>query len=341
MRSAGPGSRSIDAHNHLGPPSGARGRRAVDLHRGPRRGGRRALVDLDGGQGDGALAPVERWRRPDPDRLVVFAGLDYARGRPTPRSGRPRRGACATRSAAGHAGSRSGRPSGCGRGPGREPRPDRRRATRSALGDGRRARPPGCHPHRRPDRVLPTARSHERTLRGADRAPRLALLADAAARPTRCPRVPAVRRAAGGVRAARRAASRDDVRGRPRRLRGRGPRARVADARGPPEPVRRHRRAAGRAGASAVHRPRVLRPPRRPDPVRDRRARRPGGLPAPLPLPGDAGRVVRLLDRAVPGQGRWQVHGLALPDDVLRAVYRDNAVRVLRLDRATRADPPA
>ena len=44
---------------------------------------------------------------------------------------------------------------------------------------------------------------------------------------------------------------------------------------------------------------------------------------------------------AVPGQGRWQIHGLGLPDDVLRAVYRDNAVRVLRLDRATRADPPA
>jgi predicted TIM-barrel fold metal-dependent hydrolase len=35
----------------------------------------------------------------------------------------------------------------------------------------------------------------------------------------------------------------------------------------------------------------------------------------------------------VPGQGRWQIHGLGLPDDVLRAVYRDNARRVLRLDR--------
>lgn len=35
----------------------------------------------------------------------------------------------------------------------------------------------------------------------------------------------------------------------------------------------------------------------------------------------------------VPGQGRWQIHGLGLPDEVLRAVYRDNARRVLRLDR--------
>ncbi len=31
----------------------------------------------------------------------------------------------------------------------------------------------------------------------------------------------------------------------------------------------------------------------------------------------------------VPGQGRWQIHGIGLPDDVLRKVYRDNALRVL------------
>lgn len=33
----------------------------------------------------------------------------------------------------------------------------------------------------------------------------------------------------------------------------------------------------------------------------------------------------------VPGQGRWQIHGIGLPDDVLRRVYRDNARRILRL----------
>jgi predicted TIM-barrel fold metal-dependent hydrolase len=33
----------------------------------------------------------------------------------------------------------------------------------------------------------------------------------------------------------------------------------------------------------------------------------------------------------LPGQGRWYVHGLHLPDDVLRKVYADNARRVLRL----------
>jgi predicted TIM-barrel fold metal-dependent hydrolase len=33
----------------------------------------------------------------------------------------------------------------------------------------------------------------------------------------------------------------------------------------------------------------------------------------------------------VPGQGRWQIHGIGLPDDVLRKVYRENARRILRL----------
>ncbi len=37
----------------------------------------------------------------------------------------------------------------------------------------------------------------------------------------------------------------------------------------------------------------------------------------------------------VPSQGRWQIHGLGLPEEVLRAVYRDNARRVLRLDRSS------
>jgi predicted TIM-barrel fold metal-dependent hydrolase len=35
----------------------------------------------------------------------------------------------------------------------------------------------------------------------------------------------------------------------------------------------------------------------------------------------------------VPGQGRWQIHGIGLPDEVLRKVYRDNARRILRLGR--------
>jgi len=31
----------------------------------------------------------------------------------------------------------------------------------------------------------------------------------------------------------------------------------------------------------------------------------------------------------VPGQGRWQIHGLGLPDDVLERVYRSNALRLI------------
>jgi predicted TIM-barrel fold metal-dependent hydrolase len=34
----------------------------------------------------------------------------------------------------------------------------------------------------------------------------------------------------------------------------------------------------------------------------------------------------------VPPQGRWTISGVHLPAEVLRAVYRDNARRVLALD---------
>lgn len=33
-----------------------------------------------------------------------------------------------------------------------------------------------------------------------------------------------------------------------------------------------------------------------------------------------------------PGQGRWAIHGLGLPDEVLRQVYRDNARRLIAFD---------
>jgi predicted TIM-barrel fold metal-dependent hydrolase len=34
---------------------------------------------------------------------------------------------------------------------------------------------------------------------------------------------------------------------------------------------------------------------------------------------------------AVPPQGRWRVYGIALPDAILKKVYRDNAIRILRI----------
>jgi hypothetical protein len=35
-------------------------------------------------------------------------------------------------------------------------------------------------------------------------------------------------------------------------------------------------------------------------------------------------------DTAPPSQGRWRIHGLDLPDDVLRRVYHDNAAALIR-----------
>ena len=35
-------------------------------------------------------------------------------------------------------------------------------------------------------------------------------------------------------------------------------------------------------------------------------------------------------DEDLPTQGRWRIHGLHLPDDVLRLVYRENAARLIR-----------
>jgi hypothetical protein len=34
---------------------------------------------------------------------------------------------------------------------------------------------------------------------------------------------------------------------------------------------------------------------------------------------------------SVPPQGRWKIYGVALPDPILRKVYRENAMRILRL----------
>jgi predicted TIM-barrel fold metal-dependent hydrolase len=69
----------IDAHNHLGSAFGGRWaeRSAAELLATLDEAGVDALVDLDGGQGDHLSREVERWQAVAPDRLVVFAGLDY------------------------------------------------------------------------------------------------------------------------------------------------------------------------------------------------------------------------------------------------------------------------
>jgi predicted TIM-barrel fold metal-dependent hydrolase len=70
----------VDAHNHLGPVFGGEwsGRKVGELHATLDESGVQTLVDLDGGHGDALSRQVDRWVVPDPRRVLVFAGLDYA-----------------------------------------------------------------------------------------------------------------------------------------------------------------------------------------------------------------------------------------------------------------------
>lgn len=70
---------AIDAHNHLGPVFGGQwpGRSPDELAATLDEAGIETLVDLDGGQGDDLSREIDRWRTPGRDRVVVFAGLDY------------------------------------------------------------------------------------------------------------------------------------------------------------------------------------------------------------------------------------------------------------------------
>jgi Predicted metal-dependent hydrolase of the TIM-barrel fold len=68
----------IDAHNHLGPAFGGdwAQRPVGELLAAMDAAGVEAMVDLDGGFGERLDAAVARWQRPYPRRFVVFAGLD-------------------------------------------------------------------------------------------------------------------------------------------------------------------------------------------------------------------------------------------------------------------------
>ncbi len=79
----------VDAHNHLGTDFGGDW-----AERGPDAllatldaAGVETLVDLDGGTGDGLSREIERWQARAPGRLAVFAGLDYDRWAVDPRFG--------------------------------------------------------------------------------------------------------------------------------------------------------------------------------------------------------------------------------------------------------------
>jgi predicted TIM-barrel fold metal-dependent hydrolase len=72
---------AIDAHNHLGSAFGGDwvGRSPGALAEMLDAAGIEAIVDLDGGWSDGLRREIERWQRPLAGRVAVFAGLDYDR----------------------------------------------------------------------------------------------------------------------------------------------------------------------------------------------------------------------------------------------------------------------
>ena len=77
---ARPSFRAIDAHNHLGPTLFSDGwgeRTAAELEAALDASNIAAIVDLDGGWGNALARELEHWA-PLGDRVAVFAGLDYA-----------------------------------------------------------------------------------------------------------------------------------------------------------------------------------------------------------------------------------------------------------------------
>jgi predicted TIM-barrel fold metal-dependent hydrolase len=80
---------AVDAHNHLGSAFGGewQGRTASELAATLDEAGVEALVDLDGGSGEALRNEVERWQSSLPGRVAVFAGLDYASWAGDPRFG--------------------------------------------------------------------------------------------------------------------------------------------------------------------------------------------------------------------------------------------------------------
>ena len=204
-------------------------------------------------------------------------------------------------------------------------------AVRSDVGGVRPARPAGGDPRRRSGSVLPADRSLQRTLRGAQRAPRLVV-----------PRqgLSGVQGDSRGARSGLRAPSEDHVRGAARRALGGEPGRRSAKcSTSSRTSTSRLARAsaswaasrARRRGSSIRYQDRILFGT---DAV-------PLGIETPQQVFGeDLYRIYyRFLETEdeyfdyapapVPPQGRWRIYGLGLRESILRKVYSQNAERVL------------
>ena len=281
-------------------------------------------INLDGGWDAELEANLDRLDRAHPGRFLTFCQLDWTRA--TAGDGFGER---AGRVAAPLRRRRGARAQGLEDARARLPRrrrraaAARRRARRAGVRRGRRARPPGADPHRRPARVLRPGRPPQRAARGAARPPRVVVLR---------PGVPLARAADGVVRGAGRGPSADHLRRRAPGRQRRGPRLARLAARPPAEPLRRHLGPGLRPRAPAAGGAAVRRAPSRADPVRLRpAARRPtrgwSGSSAssspttrPTSTPGD---------EVPPPAGRWTISALGLSDESLRAIYADNARRIL------------
>ena len=280
----------IDVHNHLGrwlSQDGGWVLQDVDeLLATMDACGVETIVNLDGRWGDDLRANLARYDEAHPGRFLTFCHLDWSRlsraGRLRPVAGRPRGGG-----RAGAKGIKVWKDLGLThRDAHGELRPARRPAPGRRVRRGRRARPAGPHPHRRPDRVLRPARRPQRAPRGARRPAGLVVRGRGA------PDVrPPARRAGRAARPLRPY----DVHRRARRMRRRGPGAGGPDAHRAPELPRRRGRPDGRDRPPAARLPPARRGAPRPRAVRHRRVpRAAGGLPPVVPVPRDRRRVLRL-----------------------------------------------
>ena len=327
----------VDAHNHLGSAFGGdwssrspascwrrpRRRRRRDPRRPRRRPGRRACP-----------REIERWRHAGrPGRRLRRASTTRA-GRPIRRSVRPRLNACATRRPAARAASRSGSSSACG--PPIRPAVSSRSTTRGSTRSGRPPPSSACRssstsPIRSPSssRSTPTNERWEELREHPDwhfwptrPAGRRPGRARASRRSTSC-----WRPSAGSSRATRRTTfvgahvgcAAEDL-GLVGRLLDANPNLSVDIA--------------ARLGELG----------RQPYTTRAFMLRYADRILFGVDLAPDPAiyrlhyRFLETFDESfdygvepVPSQGRWQIHGIGLPDDVLRKVYAENAARILKL----------